>query len=57
MRKAAVNRRFDEIRREESKRDRHVDFAETTSLAFSDFFRGGCYIGRKLIEPTAFPSN
>jgi len=47
MRKSTVNRRFDEIRREERKRDRHVDLADTAPLSFGDSFGGGCRISCK----------
>jgi hypothetical protein len=40
MRKSTVNRRFDEIGREERKRDRHVDLADAAPLSLRDAFRG-----------------
>ena len=52
-RKPTIHRRFDKARREESKRDRHIDPAETAPLTFSDFFRGDRSVNRKLIEPSA----
>jgi len=51
MRKSTLNCRFDEIRRDERERDRHIDFADAASLAFRNFFRGGRRIFRKLFEP------
>ena len=53
VRKSTVDSRFDEIRREERERDRHVDLAGAASLAFGNAFGGGCRIGREFIEPTA----
>jgi hypothetical protein len=38
MRKSTVNRRFDEIGREERKRDRHIDLADAALLAFGNSF-------------------
>ena len=42
MRKSTVNRRLDEIGREERERDRHVDLANTAPLALRDAFRTCC---------------
>jgi hypothetical protein len=57
MWKSTVNRRFDEIGREERKRDRHIDLADAASLAFRNCFGAGYPVSCKLIEPTASASN
>jgi hypothetical protein len=57
MRKSTVNRRFDEIRREERERDRHVDLADAAPLAFGNCFGGGRDVSCEFIEPTASASN
>jgi hypothetical protein len=53
MRKSTVNRRFDEIGREERKRDRHIDLADAAPLAFRNCFGGSYPVSCKFIEPTA----
>jgi len=57
MRKSTVNRRFDEIGREERKRDRHIDLADAAPLAFGNCFGGGYPVSCKFIEPTASAGN
>ena len=57
MWKSTVNRRFDEIRCEERKRDRHVDLADAAPLAFGNSFGGGRNVSCEFIEPTASASN
>ena len=57
MRKSTVNRRFDEIGREERKRDRHIDLADAAPLAFGNCFGGGYPVSCEFIEPTASASN
>jgi hypothetical protein len=57
MRESTVNCRFDEIRREKRERDRHVDLAGTTPLAFRNFFRSHRRVVREFVEPMASASN
>jgi hypothetical protein len=57
MRKSTVNRRFDEIGREERKRDRHVDLADAAPLALRNCFRSGYPVSCEFIEPTASAGN
>jgi hypothetical protein len=47
VRKSTVNRRLDEIGREERKRDRHIDLADAAPLAFSNCFGGGYPVSRE----------
>ena len=57
MRKSTVNRRFDEIGREERERDRHIDLADAAPLAFRNSFGRGSDVSGKFIEPTASAGN
>jgi len=52
MRKSTFNRRFDEIGREERKRDRHIDLAHAAFLACCDMLYVGYRARDELIEPT-----
>src|SRR6516165_1785018 len=56
-RKSTVNRRFDEIWREERERDRHIDLADAAPLAFGNCFGGGRNVSCEFIEPTASAGN
>jgi len=57
MWKSTVNRRLDEIGREERERDRQVDLADAAPLAFGNCFGGGYPVSCEFIEPTASASN
>ena len=57
MRKSTVNRRFDEIGREERERDRHIDLADAAPLALRNCFGGGYPVSCEFFEPTASASN
>src|SRR6516165_9027761 len=57
MWKSTVNRRFDEIRCEERKRDRHIDLANAAPLAFGNSFGRGRDVSCKFIEPSASARN
>ena len=57
MRKSTVNRRFDEIGREERKQDRHINFADAAPLAFRNCLGGGYPVSCQFIEPTASAGN
>jgi hypothetical protein len=57
MRKPTVNRRFDEIGREERKRDRHIDLTDAAPLAFGNSFGRGLDVSCKFIEPPASASS
>ena len=57
MRKSTVNRRLDEIGREECERDRHVDLSDAAPLTFRYSFGGCGPVSCEFIEPTASASN
>ena len=57
MREPARDSCFDEIGREEGKRDRHVHLADAAALTLRNGFRVCCRIRGKLSEPTTSPGN
>ena len=57
MRKSTVNRRFDEIGREERERNRHIDLADAAPLAFRNCFGRGRDVSYKFIEPLPSAGN
>ena len=57
MREPARDSCFDEIGREEGKRDRHVHLADAAALTLRNGFRVCCRIRGKLGEPTTSPGN
>ena len=57
MRELARDSCFDEIGREEGKRDRHIHLADAAALTLRNGFRGCRRIRGKLGEPTTSPDN
>ena len=56
-RAATLNSGFDEVRRKEGKRDRHVDFSDAAAFALRKGFSGCGWIGGEFIEPTTSSGN
>jgi hypothetical protein len=53
----AIDGRFDQIRREESKRDCHVDLSRAAVFSICDAVGTRCWIGDQFIKPTAAAGN
>ena len=52
VRKPPLYSGSDQIRREERKRDRHIDLADTAAFSFCDAFRACRWIPDQFIKPT-----
>src|SRR6516225_4449792 len=57
MRKPSLDRSLDEVRREEGKRDRHVDLADAAAVSRRDACRIRRGVRDELIEPAAAAGN
>ena len=53
----AIDGRFDQIRREESKRDCHVDLSRAAFFSLGDAVGTRCWIREEFIKPTAATGN
>src|SRR6516165_340462 len=57
MRQPAIDGRFDQIGREESQRDGHVDFSRAAVFSRRDAVRTRCWISDEFIKPTTAVGN
>src|SRR6516165_12406331 len=57
MGKSAFDGRFDKVRREESKRDSHIDVSRAALFPLGDAVRTCCWISDEFIKPAAATGN